>query len=432
MNNMKQASTEYPISPTYCSKWNIVHAIREIIANARDESNICEMKWENGFGIVEDNGSGIPKAHLVLGEGAEKGSDKIGQFKEGLKIAGLVFARNDLQFFGSTVEFDFIFDIIQSDFFECPVMRLSTIQNERTEGTYIAFECKQEDFEEACSLFLGIEESKTGSILKNQEGKLYINGVYVQEINSMFGYNIIDKESANRDRSVLDMNKVNGSISTFLSATDKKEIIKDYICSKKQFLEHSIFFSPQGINRVLWKSIIEEIYGEKCCVDDEYGHLARERGHQTIDPLTYTMGTVIHQIGIPFATEIVRKKENLDYSDITHKLSDDLLQIYLEGRRFAEICSGESIEMKVVEKLSFDNDVYSAVIDGQIYTCLKALEKGIQKYTASILHEYVHEKTNSGDATALFESYMTDLLGLLAMKLVGECSQDVVWEPQNF
>lgn len=84
---------QYPISASYCAKWGEYEAVREIIANAVDADPDPVVTFRNGRLKVADRGAGFDPRCLMLGEGEEKGAENIGKFREGLKLALLVLAR---------------------------------------------------------------------------------------------------------------------------------------------------------------------------------------------------------------------------------------------------------------------------------------------------------------------------------------------------
>ena len=84
--------------------WEVAHAIRELIANAIDESTLTKTrkpeinKVENDFWTIRDFGRGIKYESLIQSENPEKLSNSavIGKFGIGLKDALARFERNGI------------------------------------------------------------------------------------------------------------------------------------------------------------------------------------------------------------------------------------------------------------------------------------------------------------------------------------------------
>lgn len=101
---------EYMIHAENWKSWALAQAIKEVIANARDSGGDFEVSFERGSGKrglvnVCDTGSGFPKDYLMVGAGETKGRGQIGQFREGLKGAMCVAARNGRRFAMATTGF---------------------------------------------------------------------------------------------------------------------------------------------------------------------------------------------------------------------------------------------------------------------------------------------------------------------------------------
>jgi len=411
---------EYPISPNYCREWTIIEAIRELIANARDEGEYY-IYWDGGYGKILDNGKGIPREYLVLGEGEEKSSTQIGQFKEGLKIAGLVFSREGREITGKTVGYDFMFTMVQSSNFNCKVLALEFRTNELDSGTEVEFECTKEELDEAKNLFLDhtlIEE--ISSIIVEQPKQLYINGVFVQEIDSLFGYNIMNKTSANRDRSVLDMNLVKKEVASVWNEISDISTIKTLITVEAQTFEHNVNLLPHKDEA--WKQAIEELYGNKVCLSDSNANILKERGYYIIEPLTWDLKYALHFIGIPYATDILKRREELDLTNIFSDLTLEQKQVFRMAKAVAENILNIKLPIDVVSILSLlDDNTLSTYdpLDGKIRVTPEVIDRGLDFLTGAIIHEGIHKTTSAKDYSNIFEFEMTNILGRTAIKASG-------------
>jgi len=418
-------TVEYPISANYCAKWSIAEAIREIISNAMDTGYNYNIYWNNGYGYVEDSGPGFPKECLILGEGEEKTNDQIGQFKEGLKIAGLVFARNNRAFIGSTEGFSFSFKMGDSDVFDCRVLCIEIFENtESTTGTSIKFECSEAELDIARSLFL--DDPRPGDfIIIDRPGEIFINKMFVTSIdNCLFGYNITNKNAANRDRAIVDTNYLRFSIATIWSRTDDHHVIKKYLESKKCKLEHTISFSIDNSTAITWNEVINEYYGKRCCLYDiaTSARQVEEFGYTVIVPVTFNVKFILnYYLNIPYASDVLKNRVIESYTDITSQLTPMQLRVYNTAISIIEQYFEEPINIEVVERISFleDGDCI-AHYDSKhkiIRVTPKVIDKGLKYLVGIIAHEMVHSLTGDDDLTRAFEDSLTATIGDLLVKL---------------
>src|SRR5437870_6407192 len=91
--------------------WEIEHAIREIIANALDESKLANVgdisigKDEEGYWFIRDYGRGLRIEHFTMNENTEKldrTNGVIGKFGVGLKDAIATLHRHGIKFYAQS------------------------------------------------------------------------------------------------------------------------------------------------------------------------------------------------------------------------------------------------------------------------------------------------------------------------------------------
>lgn len=421
---MTVKTAEYPISSNYCAKWSIIEGIREIIANALDTKQVYTVGWENGYGYVEDYGTGFPKECLILGEGEVKDETQIGQFREGLKIAGLVFARENRSFLGETVGYSFSFRMANSDMFNCKTLFVDIDNNDKKYGTKVIFECSKSELDIAKSLFLS-DDREDAYIVPHRPGELFINKVFVYKIdNSLFGYNLTDKDAANRDRSVLNMENVKSSISKIWETIEDPNLITEYLTSREQHIEHEIAIRVQSKLKPIWIKEIEKIYGKKYCIYDtsEYAHQVAEWGYNVINPLTYNMKWIMNSyLDIPYCKEILEKSIEENYTDFFPNLTPQQMKTYNMALSIVELYVEEPLNVMVVEKISYleDNDAVAKADreNKRILITPTEIDKGIKKLAGTIIHENTHLIKGHSDSTRAFENDLTDIIGDLLVKL---------------
>jgi len=417
-------TAEYPISANYCAKWSIVEGIREIISNAMDTKLEFTTGWDNGYGYVHDNGNGFPKECLILGEGESKDDTQIGQFREGLKIAGLVFARERRFFRGKTVGYTFNFRMAQSTTFDCETLFMDFEQNEQEKGTIVTFECTEAEIDIAKALFLK-DERDTAFIVPDRPGELFINKSFVHKIDkALYGYNIADKNAANRDRSILNMDNVKDSIQKIWNTIEGERFIKTYLKSTEQFIEHEITISVNPKCKHIWHEELEKIYGSKYCVfdDEQYAHQVADWGYRVIKPLTYSMkSTLNYYLDVPMCRDILENHIKKEYTDFTPNLSPHQLKIYNLALDMAYLYYEEPLNIMVVEKISFlEEDDSRAMADrdnNRILITPKAIDRGLKKLIGSIIHEQTHLTKGHNDSSRAFEDDLTEVIGDLLVKM---------------
>lgn len=209
--------------------WLVSDALREIIANALDETvlthapDIKIYKDSNKAWHIRDYGRGIKHSHLTQNENKEKlnCNELIGKFGVGLKDALAVLYRKGYKVVIDSKYHHMTITMAQKAGFDVKTLhvQLDDPINKRMKGTdFTIYGLKDTDIDDAKSMFLIfnkltlLEKTKYGEVYKCKYdglmgGTIYINGVKVaSESNFMFDYNIthINKQirkALNRERS---------------------------------------------------------------------------------------------------------------------------------------------------------------------------------------------------------------------------------------
>src|SRR5436190_3443673 len=111
---------ELAVSPKYANHWELMDGLREIVANAIDESGRKKSEIQvtlKGHELMVYNKVGeLEKQNFVMGGGdKEAGGSTIGQFGEGLKVGAMVIARNNRNVWGISGSMKFTFRVSFSD-----------------------------------------------------------------------------------------------------------------------------------------------------------------------------------------------------------------------------------------------------------------------------------------------------------------------------
>lgn len=193
--------------------WAVPHGIREVIANALDESSLTDtpdpviFKDDKGCWHIRDYGRGLQYAHFTQNENAEKlknPSKVIGKFGVGLKDALATFDRHRVQVLIESKYGDITIEKQSKHGFDDVVTLHAIINapsNPTIEGTdFVITGITDEDIEKAKENFLTysnetiLETTRYGSVIKKsakKKARIYVNGLFVaEEENFLFSYNI--------------------------------------------------------------------------------------------------------------------------------------------------------------------------------------------------------------------------------------------------
>ncbi len=216
---MSPASDElvYPLVESYVSHWTIVDAIRELYSNALDVGQAkAVFDAATGHLTISDGGAGLSREHLLLGVSV-KGDDAIGQFGEGLKLALKCAAAEQRFCQVDTVGFSIVPSFqVKAAYGSRPVLVLTMTPNTRTRGTSVTVACTPDEWDAAQSLFWNPDHyTQVAPNLYTPGGAIFINGLKATDINSPFTYTMTDKTLTNRDRTVVDSDKLTATLLNF-------------------------------------------------------------------------------------------------------------------------------------------------------------------------------------------------------------------------
>lgn len=422
---------EYPLSPKYIPNWTIAEALRELMANALDIDDSPEISWEDGRVIISDNGPGIAKSFWVIGEG-NHGS--IGQFGEGLKMAMLVLAREERTVTVATPGYSVEPSIIYSDTYESTVLALAfTDKAQYVPGTVIQVECSEDEYANARGKFLKLEPQEYVNadlgILKDA-GSLYITGVYVSRIPALWGYDVPSKELANRDRSVLDGKGVEAHVGKVLGQLNDVALISAMMAhaidnpeSRSTYVEYSAYIRPADSNHPAWCAAFKDVFGDKACISsnntDDDNYLIGE-GFTVVGPsLPWYLRDALRTAGVLTSLEAIKA-----FNDVELIASIGLTESEADTLHIAhEIAISSTLASDVEQVIVVDEfparmggGIQGAYRKQTVYILRSALQS-LAIATGILIHERLHGM-GYDDVSREFESYMTVLLGELAVKAV--------------
>ena len=424
------------IEKEYCSTWVISDAIREVLQNAIDTKTDVSIT-QNGEGWeVRDSGVGVKLSDFLLGRSSKQGDvEAIGQFGEGLKIACLVLARNSrvivVEALGKKYKFSFQYD----KEWESQLLTIDIETSTLASGTLVTIECSTEEMEAARRLFLRFTPQEVRESLPARKGEvlacggnIYVNGLLVTKIDSLFGYNLQDKELVNRDRSAVGYEAVKEGIATVLSHIGDKDLIQTIVStavddesrSRQYAAEFSVRFIPRQLK---WRQAVKDLYGtDKICLASGNSRVdvrALER-HYVVLNLPWSL---LHSMGrlFPNAREVVRDKRRIIP---LNQLSAAERMFYQEAKDSADEIAKEAFLTIYPLRVFVDNDnpeetgYFDAGIAGICYRTIGSQD--LSSAIRTILHEYAHGTSGETDNTRGFENALCDVITSLGMKLSAE------------
>lgn len=454
--------------------WEVYHAIREVIANALDETTLREAKEveiykeknevirknkkKKEIWHIRDYGSGIDYTHLTQKENIEKkiNSKVIGKFGIGLKDALATFDRK-----GIKVEIKSKYGIITTskiskhNFKNLEVLHaiIHPSEDENMVGTDFIIEgCTEQDIDKAKRLFLRfsgdriLETTKFGQVLekKSKVASIYIKGVKAaEEENFLFSYNItnltkeIDK-NLNRERTNIGRNAYTNRVKQILLQCKDSKVAN---ALKIDLREYETGFMHDELG---WKKIC--IHACKIINSQEkVVFLTAEELKNSPKSIDRAIQGGYEIITIP--ANIINDIRKL--KDINGKPIRDLLQFtkeFNESFKFKFIIEKEMSkkekeiynytdaifdliggkpgtikEIRISETMSVDTSTFAERLGLWIPKKQRIIIKreqlqNLEDYSGTLLHEISHATSSASDITRKFEKELTKMLGKISAK----------------
>lgn len=445
------------ISPNYVKNWDTVKAIRELIQNYLDSKSEFGCKgyicYKRGMAVIKDFGPGLEPKHLALGI-SEKSQGAIGKYGEGLKLALLVLAREcrkvEIWSNGTII----CPAIEHSDLYGTEVMvfniqPMQPCHAKTHQGTTIRFLCSKDELEAAKSYFKCFLSEKSGFKWIEKDrislpgGYIYINGARVGKISdALFSYHLYEKETGdigNRDREVIDQEKVEPYIRKILAETSSLTVMRKVIralINGEYSWEIKIGLSRWMVSEKshsLWKRVFYEIVGTKDAVLSSWriddNTRADYLGYKVVDIPSTSWYDLLNGVGIKTAAEIATEDRKKSSKKIAIKdLTDEERNNLKTAKRLVEKYYNPVGEVIVMENLTgIVNAARDSKINGayelrtdKIYLRREILSN-LDQTLHTLLHEAVHKYTGADDCTAAFERALTEvsvniILGLEKLK----------------
>lgn len=250
---MKQiGKIDLNIGQAYLSEWTIGMAIRELIANAIDETDDEDIeinKLQDGEWEIVNKGKEIKPDNFVMNEGEKSiKQGKIGKFGIGLKDAIAVLTINGINVTIDTSEYKYLVEYQKkNNLIKSKTLFIKIYDNNgvEKETRVMLNKCKDIFIREAKSYFINyrekytiIEHTEYGDVLyeedSNENGTIYFNGIKIAyEGTFLYSYNIkIEddnlKKGISRERCNLSSEVYRESLKRIIKCIKNEKILFKY------------------------------------------------------------------------------------------------------------------------------------------------------------------------------------------------------------
>jgi hypothetical protein len=444
--------------------WTVVHALREVIANALDEQALTgtrepEIFRDNdGRWHVRDWGRGLRYEHLTQNEDREKLAQPdlvVGKFGVGLKDALATFDRHGVSVLIKSRHGN-ITTGKQAKHGFADIKTLHALITEPADPGFTGTEfilhgeaLGEKQVEEAKGLFLryaGDEElgvTQFGLVLrpkgKPARARIYINGLRVaEEDNFLFSYNITSPTTAlrralNRERSNVGRSAYTDRVKAILLACDEDEVTEALVADLQNYERGSQHDETQWLDvglhackqlnarrKVIFLTAFELV------IAADFVRRARDDGYDIIvvpDTIRAKLPNLRDALGNPIRDLGQYRNEwqdsfrftfidPEDLTDTERAMWDVLPAIFAaRGGRPTRIK-----DVRISETMRLMEGRYQEAVglwepaEGRIIIKRKQLES-LAKLAGTVLHELSHALSGAPDASFEFEEQLTEELG---------------------
>jgi len=424
---------ETTISSNYLPHWNVLSAIKEFVQNAVFAKTILnariKLSHDGRIAHISDNGQGFSKDKLLVGEGEQRGCEYApGEIGEGMKMALLVAARNNLECRIETVGYT-VEAKIEKGILGGEVMVMYLHDNKKTQGTEFIIECDEYMFKQALESFavfndIPIDSIKESCILPKHPNRVYVSGVLISEPVSLWGYNITDKSLINRDRSTVDHEALVDHIKKLLTHIKKpalaEVLISAIVISKRDLIiecqacpsSDPDHYTDEQVK--MWQTAFRKVVGKKVCLSG-YGDddtLARYSGFQVLSNINSSWRDFLNCIlEVPYSYAIAQKAAKKKYKRKPVKLVSEEKSMLTKYQEVILSFYADCKKIKVAEDL---HDDYENKCNGlhdpnnDMIWLDRSILSSEEELFKTLLHETIHKKTGARDNCTSFTNGWED------------------------
>lgn len=434
---MANTRLETALSTSYLPHWGHVEVAKEFIQNMVYAQTILgdtsKMIFEGEMAQIVNSPSGFTKGKLLIGESAQRGVDGApGTFGEGIDMALCVGVREGLDIKIQTNGFSVIPAIEPSSIDpSVEVLVLYIEETHKHEGTKVMIKgISQDDFSIAADSFAVLsgvdpETVKHNSKLDSDVGKnpIYVNGVRVVEMSSIYGYNFTNRDLMNRDRTSVDMDLLKKEVAYTLAkiteVSEAEHIIRNVV-KDSNLLESQSGVHEFSANVDVWKQAVKNIYGNKVAIatGQEVDTEARYRRFNLITDLPYSWKWFFtYKLDIRETTELSLMADSRKNTHV--KPAPEETTNLGWAKRLIKLYYGDYGTVKVSKKVydAFGNDVQGLYDrESDVIWIRKDVLSTKEGAFKVLLHETVHRITGANDNTPEFTRGFEDAAWCILMR----------------
>lgn len=426
------------ISPHWARDMQVAEALRELAANAMDArattpGDRCRIRYDasRGEAVFENSRACLCKEHLVLGIGRSDGRSTIGQFHTGLKQVLALMARE-----GRAMELELPGETLavgreKDPEFGVELVVLAGRPNRRRQGTRVRVECLPSEFEELEAYFRKPRRLDKG--IYDCPGKIYVRGVFVQQVRSLMSYDLEDNSILSMDRRHVNIYRAGAEIARILSRSTSPEVARRYLTGwegelRPEGLEEYRFeleLAPAAF--VVWKRVARRKFRRACLPmrgAPHFDSLAGYNGWRVLSGVPDTVWALLYRLGIPTSeqavTKLARPRKSLG---VRVRLSPEERRRLRVVRRFFRLFFPEDAHkpVKVVAILQEEGrqtlGLYRREEDA-IYLDRSLLHEdtpaALIRLLGTAAHEQAHRLSGATDLSWSFQDALTQMAGYLA------------------
>lgn len=450
--------------------WDLSHAVRELIANAIDESVLTNtpspvvVKDDSGWWRIRDYGRGLRYQDLIQSENPEKLANPavIGKFGIGLKDALATFDRKGVKVLIRSRHGDISLSRVTKHSFEDLVTLHATVAPAsfpELDGTDCCLlGVSDDDVAAAKKMFLRfaestlVEDTKFGGVHNRTPtgGVIYINGMRVaEEPNFLFSYNITLLNSAikralNRERQNLGRTAYADRVRSILLACQSEQVARS-LADDLQAYSGGVAHDELG-----WLDVQEHavrilnaskrvlfINSSELAMRPDLVETAQATGFQIVavpENLTKKIEGITDISGKP-VTELRQfiKQHNESFQFewvLPEALTPAERTVWSQANRILDFIGGRPRTVRDIRiSETMQSHPYSSRDTAGLWDpnngwiIVKRTElRSLPSFAGTLLHEALHAKYALSDVSREFETYLTELAGQLAARLLNATS----------
>jgi hypothetical protein len=411
---------ETGISENNLKNWGELEAIKEFVQNAVYANTILgdemSITYDGEWAIINNFPSGFSKSKLLIGESNQSDvAGAPGQYGEGMKVAMAVALRCGLQVVVETNGFT-VYPKLEPSSLD-PDVRVLVFyieDHDSSNGTTFRVNCSKQVLEEAKSYFavlngVDFEDVSQDGIIEGINNTVFVNGVKITEMPSIFSYNFTSPELMNRDRSSIDISRVKAHIRKVLaSIRDIKvaEIVIKGIMENDNLLEAQSGILEYAADEVTWKIAIKNVFGEKVALGTggESDTQARYRRFKVLTNVPSAWRYFFsNRLGVPYTSDLQQLAQKA--KRVHRKPSADESATLGWAKRLIKLYYADYGTVKISEDLrdQYGNKCWG-LYDGKedVIWLDRNILSSKEKTFKVLLHETIHRVTGASDNTEAF------------------------------